>query len=337
MSEYWISKKKYFCRYCDIYITDDVPSRTQHETGMRHQGNKERFVKSLYKAGEKRKKDEEEERREMKGVEAAAARAYALDVGAGRAGPLSAPASAPPKAAAAPPKKPLNPFTNYTTAEFLGYKDPDAERIQAELEQRRTQGVVGEWEAIPTNHVPSPPALDVNSDVKPHSNAADVLSTGTKREADVLAANGDDENGRAWKLRKKTARLGDIYDPGVIPIKIKAKTNTKEEPIASGASANAGSRDGVVSANEGTEKVANATDVPKWTKIEWKRAAVSDSTSISLPLPDPEPLSALKSELLPVELETPLLKPMSSSEGSSLFKKRKMTSRGAGQGRRAQF
>ncbi|KAG6831573.1 hypothetical protein H0H87_004792 [Tephrocybe sp. NHM501043] len=63
MSEYWVSKKKYFCKYCDIYIADDAPSRQQHENGLRHKGNVDRFIRSLYKAGEKRKKDQEEEKR----------------------------------------------------------------------------------------------------------------------------------------------------------------------------------------------------------------------------------------------------------------------------------
>jgi hypothetical protein len=69
MSEYWISKKRYFCKYCDVYIADDVPSRQHHENGLRHKGNVERFVRGLYKAGEKRKKDADEEKREMRRIE----------------------------------------------------------------------------------------------------------------------------------------------------------------------------------------------------------------------------------------------------------------------------
>lgn len=65
MSEYWVSRKKYFCTYCDIYIADDAPSRRQHENGLRHQGNKARFVRGLYKQGERRKKDLEEEKLEI--------------------------------------------------------------------------------------------------------------------------------------------------------------------------------------------------------------------------------------------------------------------------------
>ena len=69
MSEYWVSHKKYLCKYCNIYIADDAPSRVQHESGLRHKGNVERFVRNLYKTGEKRKQDLEEEKREMARVE----------------------------------------------------------------------------------------------------------------------------------------------------------------------------------------------------------------------------------------------------------------------------
>ena len=69
MSEYWVSKKKYFCRYCEVYIADDVPSRQQHENGLRHKGNTERFIRNLYKTGEKRKKELDDEKREMARVE----------------------------------------------------------------------------------------------------------------------------------------------------------------------------------------------------------------------------------------------------------------------------
>jgi len=77
MSEFWVSKKRYFCKYCDTYIADDVPSRQHHENGLRHKGNVDRFVRGLYKAGEKQKKDADEEKREMMRIERAASAAFA--------------------------------------------------------------------------------------------------------------------------------------------------------------------------------------------------------------------------------------------------------------------
>jgi WW domain-binding protein 4 len=369
MSEYWISKKKYFCTYCETYIADDAPSRAHHENGMRHLGNKERFVKGLYKAGERKKKDEEEERREMKNVEAAAQRAYALDVGAGRAGiGGSGPSKPTPKAAPPPPKKPSNPYANYTTAEFLGYKDPDAERIQAELERKRSQGVAGQWELVPTtpsvaSTSSADPVIGVTRDVKPPPDGDITAVAGTKREADPLPI--DDEDSRAWKLKKKTARLGEIYDPGVIPIKLKAKKEPEEIGI-SGSNIAATDGSSIVPTN-GTE--AKATNVPKWTKVEWKRPGDSDPTSnrptadssiATEPTPvkiehDPSsphehppgpsepslPSSAPKIEPASVKSEEAPLSDLPSNEGAggSFFKKRKgkLLTGSAGRGRRDQF
>lgn len=350
MSEYWVSKKKYFCQYCDIFIADDAPSRSHHENGMRHKGNKERFVKGLYKAGEKMKKDADEEKREMKNIEAAAQRAFALDVGAGRGG-IGGSGLPAPKTAPAPPKKPSNPYANYSTAASLGYTDPDAERVQAEAERRQTQGVAGDWELLPSTSalLPTAPLAGIgdDGDVKPAID--DTISPGTKREAEAPAE--DDEDGRAWKLRKKTARLGDIYDPGDIPIKLKVK---KLEESAQAESTVAANGRGEIATSGGSI----ATDVPKWTKTQWKRAAdPAESTQASntdkvpgltssqpTPLANSSPLeeasqpdTGIKDELTTPKLEEPSSE-LPPSAGGNLFKKRK--ARGgaaAGRGKRDQF
>ena len=77
-SEYWVSHKKYWCKYCEIFIADDAPSRTQHENGLRHQGNKERFIRNLYKTGQKRKQDQDEETREMARIDQVSRRSQHL-------------------------------------------------------------------------------------------------------------------------------------------------------------------------------------------------------------------------------------------------------------------
>jgi WW domain-binding protein 4 len=81
MSEYWVSHKKYFCKYCEIFIADDAPSRQQHENGLRHQGNRDRFVRGLYKESEKRAKDSEEEKREMARVDRVSRSLYSTKFG----------------------------------------------------------------------------------------------------------------------------------------------------------------------------------------------------------------------------------------------------------------
>ncbi|KAF4621118.1 hypothetical protein D9613_000513 [Agrocybe pediades] len=257
MSEYWVSKKKYFCKYCDIYIADDAPSRQQHETGLRHKGNVERFIRGIYKAGEKHKKDLEEEKREMRRVEQATAAAFAADVGAGLAKghtPVASTSAAPKK----PATKPSNPFANYSTAQSLGYTDPDAERIAAELELKRSQGIAGEWQVV---NLQPPVGSDVHSK---ESEASPADGAGLKREAEALP---DEEDTRAFKLRKKTVTgLGEIYDPGLIPIKIKKKEEVKPEP------------EPVPVASSSQIKTEPAEPL-KWKPTQWKIAGQSTQSN----------------------------------------------------------
>ncbi|KAI9569599.1 hypothetical protein HD554DRAFT_2089390 [Boletus coccyginus] len=190
MSEYWVSHKRYHCKYCNIYIADDKPSRQQHENGLRHKGNVERFVRGLYKEGEKRVREREEEKGIMASVGKAAEAAYALDVASGRAGAGSSSRQGR-ESAAAPkskpkPGKPSDPYANYSTPASLGYIDPDAEAAQ----QRMETGTPGAWTV--------------------------VAEVGEKRGAAEAEVGEDD--GRACKLQRKTVGvgLGEIYDPAKI-------------------------------------------------------------------------------------------------------------------------
>ncbi|KAF9464951.1 hypothetical protein BDZ94DRAFT_1254931 [Collybia nuda] len=243
MSEYWVSKKKYFCKYCDIYIADDAPSRQQHENGMRHKGNTERFIRGLYKGSEKRKKDAEEEKRDMARVEQAARAAFAQDVAFGLAKPTTDPITSTPAAPRKPTPKPSNPFANYSTAASLGYQDND--HYSTEAERRRTQGVVGDWELVAKSLAPSP-AVDIDS-------FESEVDKRVKRAAETIM---DEEDVRQFKLRKKTMTSEEIYDPGSIPIKLK-----KEEPVEPFP---------VVMPPPSLE-TRTKTSTPKWTTVQWKR------------------------------------------------------------------
>ncbi|KAI0645926.1 hypothetical protein C8Q79DRAFT_927021 [Trametes meyenii] len=367
MSEYWVAHKKYFCKYCNIYIADDAPSKRQHETGLRHKGNVERFVRGLYKAGEKRKQDLEEEKREMARVEKAAQAAYAQDVGAGLVKPGSSSAVAGPSSAAAPKVaatlKPSNPFANYSTAESLGYTDPDEARRKAEEERRKKEGVAGEWEVV---DVAGPPAEEheQGEDIKPETGSA---RAGEKRPAEQLP---DEDDTRGWKLRRKTVSvgLGELYDPGAIPIKLKTKTEESQDDtetqvgrVGLGSSSTVGL--GGLPPLGGSEK-------PSWSARGWSKpgasshndispnfvvedgVAVDGSTAVndvkaekSSPPEDSEPpnspdnfaISDVKVEngqtpvkAEPLEADVP---PPSSSSGS-LFKKRKVPVAGGSRGGR---
>ncbi|KAL0577034.1 hypothetical protein V5O48_004968 [Marasmius crinis-equi] len=255
MSEYWVSKKRYYCKYCEIYIADDAPSRQQHENGLRHKGNRDRFIRGLYKEGEKKKKDQEEEKREMARVERAAQAAFSQDVGEGRAkaiAPVASSSSGPKKA----PTKPSDPYANYSSAASLGYTDPDAERIAAELARKQTQGVAGEWQVVES----------VVATSESSSSAEPETETGTVPQKRPAEAPIDPEDTRHFKLQKRTLGigLGQIYDPGAITLKLK-----KKEPSVADVS-----MDTVKEANASlapTEELPKSGEKPKWTKIQWKR------------------------------------------------------------------
>jgi WW domain-binding protein 4 len=227
-----------------------------------------------------------------------------------------------------PPAKPSNPYTNYTTAAFLGYKDPDAERLQAEVDRRRTQGVAGDWEVVVPTAAPAAEAATPGSS----SGAADA-GPSLKRD---LAAEIDEENSRHFKLQKKTlgGGLGEIYDPGIIPIKLKKK----DEPL-------------------GTEESAPpGPAAPKWTKVQWKRAdpdfenppeshdkektsggaELDTQATLTMKPEDHSSVSGLPSEPdnkedTPVKAED--IPPALEGGSSSLFRKRK-TPAGTGRGKR---
>ena len=113
------------------------------------------------------------------------------------------------------------------------------------MERRRTQGVAGDWEFVATTTQPP-------SDAAPLASSSSIVDVdeSLKRAADSPL---DTEDSRQFKLRKKTVSvgLGEIYDPGVIPITLKKK----DQPIPSV-----------------QNSPPNPASAPKWTKVQWKSA-----------------------------------------------------------------
>ncbi|GAA5834775.1 hypothetical protein JCM9279_007104 [Rhodotorula babjevae] len=164
MADYWVSRDKYFCKYCKIYIADDKPSKIHHETGFRHKGNYERYIREVYRKGMTDKKDRAEEARELARVEAAAAAAMGLPP---PDAPSSSSSSTKPKATASASTSSAapDPFANYSTAAQLGYRDEAAERAaedaakrDEEAELRKSEGTIGQWQKVAKPVVRLPPA-----------------------------------------------------------------------------------------------------------------------------------------------------------------------------------
>ena len=226
-------------------------------------------------------------------------------MGSGLVKPGSSSASAaagPSTEAKKPVPKPSNPFANYTTAANLGITDPDEERRQAEAERRRTQGVAGDWEVVSVVD-PAAPAEEAGQ-AEPAAPEAGP-SAGVKREADAIPEH---EDTRRFKLRKKTVGvgLGEIYDPGLIPIKVKKKEEAASESLPTGAGQSAGSSSAVAAVSNGSA----ATEKPKWSARGWNRpgegktdeySAMRSETPAST---SPEP--TIVQEAVQQDLEPPL-------------------------------
>jgi WW domain-binding protein 4 len=192
------------------------------------------------------------------------------------------------------------------------------------------EGVAGDWQVV--DPTPTEPPSDTGEESKQHGD--DTQNPEASEETSKKRAVPDpaDEDEGRWKLRKKSTAvgLGEIYDPGVIAIKPKVKAEETSR-ITTQSSA-------------GTSVVgdANATALPRWAPVKWKKAgepaddtngetssgpADGDTSPTEQPqqaLPDssdadvkPEPDTVVDAPLTLSEEVT------GTSSGGSLFRKRR--------------
>ncbi|WVW84971.1 hypothetical protein I302_107007 [Kwoniella bestiolae CBS 10118] len=225
MTEYWVSKKQYYCKYCSIYIRDDAPSRKQHVTGLKHIGNVERYIRDLYKSGSMAKKEKAEEAAEMARIEAAAAAAYANDKASGSASPStskpsilqSLPSSSTASSSRIKPARPTDKYSNYSTAEQLGYKEEKSEyEIQQEIKNAIGQPSAWETVEVPQSHLTE-------------GDGEGGLSQGEKRK---WAEEDDEHENFKIEYDKPRKPIRDPYDDDWDPSSLKSlKVKKKEERI----------------------------------------------------------------------------------------------------------
>lgn len=153
MTTPWIARLRWTCTYCNITINDDVPSRMQHENGLRHKGNVERSLREAYKKSERERMEEREAKRTMQEIEKLANKRHRQDIG--EAGPSiqeRSPQQKEPKTAAN--WKPKDKLATYGSAIPL-YVDEQGKmdemhRQQLELEEieRKKEGTAGAWQTV---------------------------------------------------------------------------------------------------------------------------------------------------------------------------------------------
>lgn len=149
----------------------------------------------------------------------------------------------------------------------MGYTDPDAARLQAEAERRRTEGVAGDWEVIASEEPAAPSEAGPSSSAQPSDSSAGPI--GQKR---VLDTAPEEEDSSTWKLKRKKmgTGLGQTYDPGLIPIKLKAKKEDIEI-----AADNASVPDASPSSSSAAD-AGKATALPKWSARGWNKPGAND-------------------------------------------------------------
>lgn len=163
-----------------------------------------------------------------------------------------------------------DPYANYSTAASLGITDPDEERRKAEAEMRRNEGVIGAWEvvAVEESAAAGEAGEEQEAETPEDEAAADVPPASAqptlKREADVPP---DEDDARQFRFRRKKLNtgLGEIYDPGLIPVKLKAKKEEPAEPILKG--------EGSSALVKLAPSISNphATALPKWSARGWSK------------------------------------------------------------------
>ncbi|KAK9897062.1 hypothetical protein P389DRAFT_178799 [Cystobasidium minutum MCA 4210] len=223
MSEYWVSQGKFYCKYCKVYIADDKPSRSHHDSGFRHKGNLERYIREIYKKGNKQEREKAEEARQIAAIDAAAAAAMGIS-----AEQASTSGSAPPKFRKKAASSGSGP--SYTTAADLGFTDPEAERMQREKELREKEGVIGEWSFVTPVAGPS---RTRSASADQHENGdADLTEEPPKTERE------EPDNRKVSHAYLKEKSLPVLDDDDYDSIKIKVRT-PKETPAVKDALAKA--------------------------------------------------------------------------------------------------
>lgn len=226
-------------------------SRKQHETGLKHQGNKERFIRDLYKVGSNAKHEKARADAEMARIEAvsralapyqrqdtnaqAAEAAYAKDTHLSGSRPMLSrmhPSAGASTSKAREPSKPKDKWANYTSAKDMGFDDEDTQKSAYEIEQEikgRAAPEVGAWQEV--------------VDVPQNQSWSEAGPEGYKRKLGEYAVDDNDAEGEGFTFAHRDKRHvrdpydDDDWDPKAALGKIKFKskvtgsTEKKEEDI----------------------------------------------------------------------------------------------------------
>lgn len=197
MADVWISRKRWTCKYCEVTINDDLPSRRHHETGVRHKQNVQKALEQLYRKAEQERKDVEHTKKEMARIEALAAQSYAKDQACGDGATAS---------------------TSRSTALTAGTKFKlTMQPGLAHLARANTRRAAAERPAEASQHIAQPGEWQ---QVEP------VASASTSSASETT----DRDRARSFRVKEKMARLDDSdEDQDLDTIKIKKRPRAAQD------------------------------------------------------------------------------------------------------------
>ena len=198
MTDVWVSRKRWTCKYCNVTINDDVPSRRHHESGSRHKKNVAQALDHLHKVKDEKRRKDLQTQSEIQRIESAAKRDFQrYDMGEHQNQQVPVEQS---KAASVPnssilkPWKPLDKFSAYTTADSLGI----SHELETQWNDRRARTSMvaepGEWKDV-TN-------LAENSTQVPST--ATSFGQNSANRMDSIKVTSDGDKARAFNIRERT-------------------------------------------------------------------------------------------------------------------------------------
>ncbi|KAG0144067.1 hypothetical protein CROQUDRAFT_660416 [Cronartium quercuum f. sp. fusiforme G11] len=329
MTEYWVSKQSYYCKYCEIYIRDDKPSRSQHENGLRHKGNLERYIRDIYKKEERTQHESREEARAIAKIEEAARIAHEnLDLNSAS---TSKRTLSDRQEETNDPDEPNDPkkrtkaakedwkgaenVNNYSDARSLGLAIDEEEPTEDDKEARMKEGFIGQWQAV--TRIPKPTKA---SGTLVGSACASARTTTTDKISGKLVSQDDGERAPPSKLFAERRIDEDLDSTKEIVIKVKvdrrAQARVKREQEAAEAGLHIhGSLQPI--RLDGTQSESLPSRVVKSEAAFAQQPLSCSSPSVS----DLD----VKPSLAELVQDEPVQPPLTESKVSTVFKKRKPT------------
>ncbi|KXS15788.1 hypothetical protein M427DRAFT_56354 [Gonapodya prolifera JEL478] len=240
MTEFWVSQQRFWCKYCAVWIADNKEQRTQHENGLKHKGNKERFLRNVEKRERHSQIEEAKTKKMLERIDQEAQSQFESDLARHKALNPDPPATSDPVKpllSRRPPPQQQHTTTakskydiKYDLSQYgIGTSAPTLEELQGIPPPSFGQYQPG---ANPDDHPPPPadplgPWVAVDPPKPSASGSGGKAGTEAAQyglAADLMAAERDEEaeeDLRHFKVKEKVLSADGDEDAGVLPGEVK--------------------------------------------------------------------------------------------------------------------